>query len=157
MCAFALKGEHNVYSLVPNISVCKYILTKSEFISNCSRPAVGLNIVKITRATFFVNVFFFKWPPVAILEVQKSLLTISDQYHNFYFCDFCLQNGRRRPFWMSENHFWSHLWPLQIDAQLFFIIFWQQAAILDGTQCQLSNSSEIFGWIMHVSSMKNVV
>ena len=34
------------------------ILTKkSEFISSCSRPAVGSNIVQITRATFFVNVF----------------------------------------------------------------------------------------------------
>ena len=46
LCAFALKGEHNVYSLVPNIAVCMYILTKSEFISSCSRPAVGSNIVK---------------------------------------------------------------------------------------------------------------
>ena len=34
-----------------------YILTKSEFISSCIRPAVGSNIVQITRATFFVNVF----------------------------------------------------------------------------------------------------
>ena len=25
LCAFALKGEHNVYSLVSNIPVCKYI------------------------------------------------------------------------------------------------------------------------------------
>ena len=36
--------------------------------------------------------FFKKWPPVAILDVQKSLcigfLTISDQYHNFNFCEF---------------------------------------------------------------------
>ena len=36
-----------------------YILTKSEFLSSCSRPAVGLNIVQITCATFFVNVFFY--------------------------------------------------------------------------------------------------
>ena len=27
-CAFARKDEHNVYSLVPNIPVCIYILTK---------------------------------------------------------------------------------------------------------------------------------
>ena len=33
--------------------------------------------------------FFFKWPPVAILDVKKSLLTISDQYHNFNFVNFC--------------------------------------------------------------------
>ena len=38
----------------------KYILTKSEFISSCNRPAVRLNIVQITRATFFVNVSFYK-------------------------------------------------------------------------------------------------
>ena len=157
--------------------------------------------------------FLKKWPPVAILDVQKSLciafLTISDQYHNFYLCEifnfykmaasgqslaisdqyetvfffnfykmaagthfgcpkfaflaisdrystffgnsyFCefiykmdagghfgypkitfsrisghfrsirnlnffLQNGCRRPFWMSEIHFGSHLWPLFLD------------------------------------------
>ena len=35
--------------------------------------------------------FLNKWPPVAILDVQKSpyiaFLTISDQYHNFNFCE----------------------------------------------------------------------
>ena len=90
-CAFALKGEHNVYSLVPNIAVCMYIyiyiLTKSEFISSCSRPSVSSNIVQITRATFFV--FKKKRQPVAILDVQKSLsvafLAISDQYEPFLF------------------------------------------------------------------------
>ena len=61
-----------------------YILTKSEFISNCSRPAVSSNIVQITRATFFVNVFK-KMAAGTILDVQKSLHAISDQYHNFYF------------------------------------------------------------------------
>ena len=65
LCAFALKGEHSVYSLVPNIAVCMYtyILTKSEFISSCSRPAVGSNIVQITRVTLFVNVFFLDGRP----------------------------------------------------------------------------------------------
>ena len=69
-----------------------YILTKSEFISSCIRPAVGSNIVQITRTTFFVNVFKKNGCWLAILDVQKSLciafLTISDQYHKFYFCDF---------------------------------------------------------------------
>ena len=51
-----------------------YILTKSEFISSCIRPAVGSNIVQNT-------VFFLKWPPVAILDVQESLLTISDFFY----------------------------------------------------------------------------
>ena len=48
-----------------------------------------MNIVQITRSTFCKCSFSkTKWPPVAILDVQKSLLTISDQYHNLYFCDF---------------------------------------------------------------------
>ena len=32
LCAFALKGEHNVYSLVPNIAVCMYIYIDTKFI-----------------------------------------------------------------------------------------------------------------------------
>ena len=117
-----------------------YILTKSEFISSCIRPAVGLNIVQITRSTFLQMFFFFKWPLVAILDVQKSLLTIififviffykmaagghfgcpkltfngiSGHFRsirNFFFILF-LQNDRRRSFWMSEIHFRSHFWP----------------------------------------------
>ena len=33
---------------------------------------------------------FTPWvlPSTKTMDVQKSLLTISDQYHNFYFCDF---------------------------------------------------------------------
>ena len=57
--------------------------------------------------------FFSKWPPVAILDVQKSLLTISDQY----------------PFWMSEIHFLTHFWPFQIDMQLFYIFFYKMTAV----------------------------
>ena len=131
LCAFTLKGEHNVYSLVPNIAVCIYIyiLTKSEFISSCSRPAVGSNIVQITRATFLVNVFFkmatgshFGCPKINLYR----FLTISDQYHNFYFCEFILQNGCRRPFWMSESdHFRSHFWPFEINTKLSFFLFLQ--------------------------------
>ena len=36
-----------------------------------------------------------------------------------------------RPFWMSEIHFRSHFWPLQIDTQLnFFLeIFDKMAAV----------------------------
>ena len=82
--------------------------------------------------------FLKKWPPVAILDVQKSLciafLTISDQYHNFYFCEVFLQIGCRRPFWMSENHFRSHFWQFQTNMQLFFkFVFtkWLPSAILD--------------------------
>ena len=45
------------------------------------------------------------------------------------------QNGRRRPFWMSEIHFRSHFWPFQINTQLYFfwenLTKWLTSAILD--------------------------
>ena len=72
--------------------------------------------------------FFFKWPPVAILNVQKSLITISDQYHNIYFCDF-LQNGCRPPCsWMSKTHFRWHFWPFQNQYQTFFSKYFYKMA-----------------------------
>ena len=46
---------------------------------------------------------------------------------NFFFC---LQNGCRRPFWMSEIHFGSHFWASLIDQYrmmfLFFFLFFLQ-------------------------------
>ena len=44
------------------------------------------------------------------------------------------QNGRRRPFWMTENDFQSLSSSFQINMQLFFSNFvtkWPSAAILD--------------------------
>ena len=84
-------------------------------------------------ATF---IFFTKWLPAAILDDRKSLsiafLAISHQYTTFIFFWFFPQNGCRRPFWMTENHFWSHFSPFQINMQLlFFFTKWLQATILD--------------------------
>ena len=50
------------------------------------------------RNSFFL-IFFSKWPPAAILEVPFG------------------------PFWMTENHFWSHFSPFQINTQLFILFF----------------------------------
>ena len=56
----------------------------------------------------------------AILDDRKSLsivfLAISDQYTTFIFMIFP-QNGCRRPFWITENHFRSHFSPFQINTQ----------------------------------------
>ena len=53
---------------------------------------------------------------------------------NFFF-EIFLQNGSRRPFWISEIHFQSHFWPFQIDTQLYFFwkfcTKWQPPPILD--------------------------
>ena len=153
LCAFALKGEHNVYSLVPNIAVCMYIYiyTKSEFISSCSRPAVGSNIVQITRATFFffkcpflkmafvshflpfqinttififVNFFYkmaagghFGCPKITFDRISGHFRSI----RNFNFKFFLVQNGCRRPFWMSEIHF--RITFLAISDQYRFFFF----------------------------------
>ena len=48
--------------------------------------------------------------------------------HNFFlvkflFCEIFLQNGCRRPFWMSKNHFRSHFWPFQMNTNFYF--FWK--------------------------------
>ena len=71
-------------------------------------------------------------PPPPILDDQKSrsiaFLAISDQCATLFFS----QNGCRRPFWMTENHFRLHFSPFQISAQLFiFFTKWLPAAILD--------------------------
>ena len=39
----------------------------------------------------------------------------------------CLQNGCRRPFWMSETHFRWHFGPFQINTKLFFKVFYKMA------------------------------
>ena len=53
----------------------------------------------------------FGWPKIT---------AISDQYSTLIFLIFFSQNGCRRPFWMTENHFRSHFSPFQINTQLWF-------------------------------------
>ena len=57
----------------------------------------------------------FKLPQFTFNRISRHFRSI----HNFNFFRFFLQNGRRRPFWMTENHFRS---PFQINMQLFY--FW---------------------------------
>ena len=108
-----------------SLSVCGCYV--AEWIYACIAPHCSNH-----SRNFFCKCFFKKWPPIAILDVQKSLciafLTISDKYENFiyfYFCEFFVQNGYWRPFWMSENHFRSHFWPFQINTKILFILFLQ--------------------------------
>ena len=78
---------------------------------------------------------------------------------NFIVWPFCMsQNHFRlllwpflidRPYWMSEIHFRWHFWPFQVHTDIYYYYYfftkWPPAAISMGRQCQLSNSSEIFG------------
>ena len=54
-------------------------------------------------------------------------LAISYQYTNLFFP----QNGRRLPFWMTENHFRSHFSQFHIQYATFFFTKWPPATILD--------------------------
>ena len=94
-------------------------------------PVAILDHFRSHFSPFQINTqfFFTKWLPAAILDDRKSLsiafLAISDQYKTFF-----VQNGCRRPFWMTENHFRSHFSRFQINTQLFFFTKWLPAAIL---------------------------
>ena len=73
--------------------------------------------------------FLTKWRAAPILDVRNSLsiafLAISDQYETFF--EFFLQNGRQRPFWMSEIHFRSH--SLAISDRYATFVFDKMAAV----------------------------
>ena len=53
----------------------------------------------------------FGYPKITFHPISYHYRSIPQ----FLFCEFFLQNGCRRPFWMSEIHFRSHFWPFQID------------------------------------------
>ena len=65
-------------------------------------------------------------------------------------------NGRRRPIWMTENHFRSHFSPFQINMQLFVILFskWPPAAILDPDFLSKSIDTYLYSRSMARSNMK---
>ena len=57
----------------------------------------------------------FGWPKITFDRISRYFRLI----RNFFFLIFFSQNGCRRPFWMTENHFWSYFSPFQINTQLF--------------------------------------
>ena len=78
---------------------------------------------------------FFKWPPVAILDVQKSLLTISDQCHKFYFCELFYKMAAGSHFGCLKLTFDGISGRFRSIQKLFFfkVFFtkWPPAPILD--------------------------
>ena len=59
----------------------------------------------------------FGWPKITFNRISRHFRSI----RNFNFSYFFSQNVRRRPFWMTENHFLSHFLPFQINTQLFLL------------------------------------
>ena len=82
--------------------------------------SIAFLAISVQYSTFISLIWFTKWLPAAILDDRKSLsiafLAISDQYATFF-----SQNGCRRPFWMTENHFRLHFSPFQFNTQLLFL------------------------------------
>ena len=136
LCAFALKGQYNVYSLVPNMPVCTYIDQKLIYIklwsassrfehcSNHSRNFFGKCFIKNGCRHMSKNHF---WSHLLPFQIDTTIF--------IFVIFFSSQNGHWRTFCMSENHFQSHFWPFQIDRS-----FWMSeihfrshflAAILD--------------------------
>ena len=63
-----------------------------------------------------------KWGKVAkSWKKLEKVVKSGGRWENVLFKNFG-QNGRRRPFWMSENNFRSQFLPFQIDTQLFFFL-----------------------------------
>ena len=58
----------------------------------------------------------FGWPKITFYRISRHFRSIS----NFYLFWFRSQNGCRRPFWMTENHLWSHFSPFQINTHIFY-------------------------------------
>ena len=90
-----------------------------------------------------------------------AFLAISDPYGILF--DFFLFLTKWPPaaIWISENHFRSHFWPLQIDTQLFFFKCFDKMAAgghfgMDDN-VNYRTRPRYLDDVMHVSSLKNVV
>ena len=58
----------------------------------------------------------FGWPQITFDHISRHIRSI----RNFDLFLKNSQNGCRRPFWMTENHFRMHFSPFQINTKLFF-------------------------------------
>ena len=56
----------------------------------------------------------FGWPKITFECISRHFRSI----RNFYLFS---QNSCQRPFWMTENRFWSHFSPFLINMQLWFL------------------------------------
>ena len=99
---------------------------KSTFDSNYGHFRLIQNFIGFFRRPFWTSANHFRlhfWPflidrPYLVLNGCPKI-TFDGIFGHFRF--FFDQNGRRRPFWMSENNFRLHFLPFQIDTQLSFL------------------------------------
>ena len=105
----------------------------------CSDRSLFVNVVnwypKITfdRISYhFIFIFVKKIYKVAAGGHFGCLNITFDRISGHFRMNFG-QNGRRRPFWMSEIHFRSHFRPFHIDTEFVFKIFWCPKTTFDRT------------------------
>ena len=97
------------------------------------RKSISISFLSISDwyATLLFFEFFYKMaagghfgcPKITFDLISIQFTSIRNFIYFFYF----LQNGWRRPFWMSEFHFRSHFWPIsdRYATLIFFGNFWQ--------------------------------
>ena len=86
----------------------------------------------------------FGWPKITFDRISRHFRSMRN-------LKFFSQDGSQWPFWMTENYFWSHFLPFQINTQLWFFLFakWLPAAILDDRK-SLSTT-----FTLHFRSIRN--
>ena len=68
----------------------------------------------------------FGCPKITLYHISYHFRSIP-QF--LFLCEFFLQNGCRRPFWMSENHFRVAFLAISDQYATFFIFFYKMAAV----------------------------
>ena len=138
LCVFALKGEHNLYSLVPNILVCIYIDQKwiyinlqsaSSPVEHCSNHSLTWmsknhlkhHFIPCPKLTFDDISGHFRWlfgcPKFTFDHISGHFRSIRNLI--------LAAVGHLKLFtkWLPSAilDVWSHFWPFQIDTQLNFL------------------------------------
>ena len=92
----------------------------------------------------------FGCPKITLCRISYHFRSIPQ----FFFCEIFLQNGCRRPFWMSENHFRSHFWPFQINTETFYFLNIYKMASGTHLECPKFTFDRISG---HFRSIRNFI
>ena len=87
---------------------------KSDFRSS----KMAAHFVKKLKKKLRIDLKSWEMQLKVIFDLSIAFLAISDQYATLIFLS---QNGRRWPFWMTENYFLSHFSPFQINTQLLYV------------------------------------
>ena len=89
-------------------------MTENHFRSHFSPFQINMQISFFEKNS--TKCRHFGWPKITFDRISRHFRSIC----KFHFSKFFPQNGRRRTFWITENHFRSHFSPFQINMLLIF-------------------------------------